>query len=55
VQQLQSAIEVERQKIRHHKGRVKHLASRMEKLDRHTQHRGIVRKGWKSIKGRLGL
>ena len=55
VKQLQSAIEEERQKIRHHKGRVKHLASRMEKLDRHSQHRGIVRKGWKSIKGRLGL
>jgi hypothetical protein len=27
----------------------------MEKLVRHSQHRGIVRKGWKSIKGRLGL
>ena len=55
VKQLQSAIAEERQKIRHHKGRVKHLASRMEKLDRHSQHRGIVRKGWKSIKGRFGL
>ena len=55
VKELQSAIEEERQKIRHHKGRVKHLASRMEKLDRQSQHRGIVRKGWKSITGRLGL
>jgi glycosyltransferase involved in cell wall biosynthesis len=55
VKQLQNAIEEERQKIRHHKGRVKHLASRMEKLDRQSQHRGMVRKGWKSINGRLGL
>jgi glycosyltransferase involved in cell wall biosynthesis len=55
VKQLQNAIEEERQKIRHHKGRVKHLASRMEKLDRQSQHRGKVRKGWKSIKARLGL
>jgi glycosyltransferase involved in cell wall biosynthesis len=53
--QLQSGFEEERQKIRHHKGRVKHLASRMEKLDRQSQHRGKVRKGWKSIKARLGL
>jgi hypothetical protein len=55
VKQLQSAIEEERQKIRHRKGRVKHLVSRMEKLDHTGRHRGIIRKGWRSIKGRLGL
>jgi hypothetical protein len=54
VKQLQSAMKEERQKIRHHKGRVRHLASRMEKLDRRGRHRGIVRKGWRSLKGRLG-
>jgi glycosyltransferase involved in cell wall biosynthesis len=55
VKQLQSAIEEERQKIRHHKGRVKRLSSRMEKLDRRGRHSGFVRKGWKALKGRLGL
>jgi glycosyltransferase involved in cell wall biosynthesis len=55
VKQLQSAMKEERQKIRHHKGRVKHLASRVQNLDRRGRYRAIVRKGWKSIKGRLGL
>jgi glycosyltransferase involved in cell wall biosynthesis len=54
VKQLQSAVKEERQRIRHHKGRIRHLASRMEKLDRRSRHRRIVRKGWKSIKARLG-
>jgi hypothetical protein len=55
VKQLQSAMKEERRKIRHHKGCVRHLASRMEKLNQRDLHRGAVRKGWKSLKGRLGL
>ena len=54
VKQLQSAMKEERQKVRHHKGRVRHLTSRMQKLDQRGRHRRIVRRGWKSLKGRLG-
>jgi glycosyltransferase involved in cell wall biosynthesis len=53
VKELQSAMKEERQKIRHHKGRAKHLGSRMENLDRRRRLRGILLKGWRSIKGRL--
>jgi hypothetical protein len=53
VKQLQSAMKEERQKIRHHKGRAKHLVSRMENLDRRGRLRSILLKGWRSIKGRL--
>jgi glycosyltransferase involved in cell wall biosynthesis len=47
--ELRSAIKAERRKIRHHKERIRHLMSRMEKLDR----RGHPRKGWESLKNRL--
>src|SRR5215208_4939235 len=50
---LRRAMKEERQKIRHHKGRVKHLVSRMEKLDWRRRHRDAVRKGWASVKARL--
>ena len=44
----------ERRKIRHYKRRVRHLASRMEKLEQRGRYRDAVRKGWESIKNRLG-
>src|SRR5688572_603257 len=50
---LRSAMKVERQKIRHHKERVRHLASRMEKLSQPGRH--TLRKSWESLKNRLGL
>jgi hypothetical protein len=53
--ELRIAMNEERRNIRHHKGRVRHLASRMGKLDRRGRHRGAVRQGWKSLKSRLGL
>jgi glycosyltransferase involved in cell wall biosynthesis len=51
--ELRSAMKEERRKIRHYKGRLGHLTSRMDKLDRRGRHRGAVRKGWKSVKDRL--
>ncbi|HKH36864.1 MAG TPA: glycosyltransferase [Rubrobacter sp.] len=51
--ELQSAMKEERRNIRHHKERVRHLASRMEKLDWRRRHRDAVRKGWASVKARL--
>jgi glycosyltransferase involved in cell wall biosynthesis len=50
---LRSAMKEERQKIRHHKERVRHLASRMEKPSQPGRH--TLRKGWESLKNRLGL
>jgi glycosyltransferase involved in cell wall biosynthesis len=50
---LQSAMKEERQKIQHHKGRARNLASRMEKLDRRGRHTDAFRKGWESVKGQL--
>ena len=50
---LRSAMKVERQKIQHHKERVRHLASRMEKLSQPGRH--TLRKSWESLKNRLGL
>ena len=50
---LQSAMKVERQKIRHHKQRVRHLASRTEKLNQRRRYAHALRKGWKSLKSRL--
>ena len=52
---LRSAMKEERQKIRHHKGRIKHLASRMEKLNQIGPHTDALRKSWNSLKDRLGL
>jgi len=50
-----SAIKVERRKIRHHKGRIRHLTTRLETLDRHQRRWEPIYKTWKSIKGRLSL
>jgi glycosyltransferase involved in cell wall biosynthesis len=50
---LQSAMKVERQKIRRHKQRVRHLASRIEKLNQRRRHAHSLRKGWESLKDRL--
>src|SRR5215203_5803703 len=52
---LQSAMKEERQKIRHHKGRVKHLASRMEKLSQRRGRTVALSNSWESLKFRLGL
>src|SRR5215208_7885359 len=52
---LQSAMKEERQKIRHHKGRVKHLASRMEKLSQRGPHTDTLRRCRQSLKDQLGL
>jgi glycosyltransferase involved in cell wall biosynthesis len=52
---LRSAMKVERQKIQHHKERVRQLASRMEKLSQPGRHTDALRKSWKSLKNRLGL
>src|SRR5829696_3829165 len=51
--ELRSAMKEERRKIRRYKGRLRHLTSRMDKLDRRGRHRGAVRQGWKSVKDRL--
>ena len=45
----------ERRKIRHRKERVRHLASRMEKLGQPKRHTVALRKSWKSLKNRLSL
>jgi glycosyltransferase involved in cell wall biosynthesis len=50
MKELQSAMKEERRKIRYHKGRARHLASRMEKLDRRGRHTNALRKGWESLK-----
>jgi hypothetical protein len=50
-----SAVKEERRKIRHHKGRVRYLASQLKKLDRASRHRVAVRNHWNSLKGRLRL
>jgi glycosyltransferase involved in cell wall biosynthesis len=52
---LRSAMKVERQKIQHHKGRVSHLASRMEMLNQRRRHTNALRKGWQSLKDQLSL
>jgi glycosyltransferase involved in cell wall biosynthesis len=52
---FRSAMKVERQKIQHHKGRLSHLASRMEMLNQRGRHTNALRKGWRSLKDRLGL
>jgi glycosyltransferase involved in cell wall biosynthesis len=52
---LRSAMRGERQKIQHHKGRVRHLQSRMQKLNQRAQHKDTLRKGLESLKNRLGL
>jgi glycosyltransferase involved in cell wall biosynthesis len=52
---LRSAMKVERQKIQHHKGRVSHLASRMEMLNQRRRHTNALRKAWQSLKDQLGL
>ena len=52
---LRSAMKEERQKIRHHKGRVKHLASRMEKLSQRRGRTLALSNSWESLKFRLGL
>jgi len=51
--ELRSAMKLEREKIRHHKGRIKHLTSRLEALHRSRRDRGLVHKGWNSVKDRL--
>jgi len=50
---LRSAMKEERRKIRHHKERVRHLVSRMEKLNQRGRHADALRKGWESLKNRL--
>jgi hypothetical protein len=55
VNEVRIAVKEERQKIQYHKGRVRHLASRMGKLDRRGRHRGAVRRGWESVKNRFSL
>ena len=55
VKEIQIAVKEERQKIQYHKGRVRHLASRMEKLDRRGGHRGAVRRVRESVKNRFSL
>jgi glycosyltransferase involved in cell wall biosynthesis len=52
---LRSAMKEERQKIQHHKRRMSRLASQMEKLNQHGRHTNALRKGWRSLKDRLGL
>jgi len=55
IKELQSAMKEERRKIQHHRGRARHLASRMKKLNRRARHRDDVRKGWELVKDRLSL
>jgi glycosyltransferase involved in cell wall biosynthesis len=52
---LRSAMKVERQKIRHHKERVRHLASRLEKFSQPARHTDALGKSWQSLKNRLSL
>src|SRR5215210_8394634 len=51
--ELRSAMKLEREKIRHHKGRIMHLTSRLEALHRSRRDRRLVHKGWNSVKDRL--
>jgi hypothetical protein len=50
---LRSAMKEERRKIRHHKSRVTHLASRMDKLNQRGRPTDALRKAWESVKDRL--
>jgi glycosyltransferase involved in cell wall biosynthesis len=50
---LRTAIKEERRKIRDHKDRIKHLTSRMEKLEQPARHKIALRKGWATLKTRL--
>jgi glycosyltransferase involved in cell wall biosynthesis len=52
---VRSAMKEERRKIEHHKKRVRRLASRMEMLNQRQRHTDALRKGWKSLRNRLGL
>jgi glycosyltransferase involved in cell wall biosynthesis len=52
---LRSAMRMERQKIQHHKRRVRHLQSRMHKLNQRARHNDTLRKGLESLKNRFGL
>jgi len=49
------AIKEERRKIRHHKGRIKHLSSRLETLGRRWRQRDLVHSVWESVKERLSF
>jgi glycosyltransferase involved in cell wall biosynthesis len=51
---LRSAMKGERRKIRYHKRRVRHLTSRMEKLNQRGRYPHALRKGWELLKNRLG-
>jgi len=51
---LQSAIKKERRKIRHHKGRIRHLTSRLKTLDQLWWPRILVQKAKDSSKKRIG-
>ena len=51
---LRSAMKEERQKIRHHKRRVTHLSSRMEKYNRRRRPSYALLRALESLKGRLG-
>src|SRR5215203_1055396 len=48
-----SAIKEERRKIQHHKGRIRHLTTRLERLDRRRGLKGFVHKARESAKQRL--
>ena len=52
---LQGAMKMERRKIRHHKGRIRHLTSRLETLDRLWWPGRLIKKGKGSLMKRFGL
>ncbi len=51
---LRSAMKVERRRIRHYKGRIGHLTSRLETLDQGWRHPGYFYNAWAAVKERLG-
>jgi glycosyltransferase involved in cell wall biosynthesis len=51
---LRKAMKEERRKIQHHKRRARHLASRLQKLNQPSPYADALRKGWESVKDRLG-
>jgi glycosyltransferase involved in cell wall biosynthesis len=54
VRDLQSAMQKERRKIRHHKGRIRHLTSRLETLKRLWWPGRLLQKARDSLKKRFG-
>jgi hypothetical protein len=52
--ELRSTMKAERRKIRHYKGRISHLTSRLQTLDRRWRLKWPFHNAWESVKERLG-